>query len=102
MHSLNSITALLQLSALAAATFPVALVALSMKAPQSTVPQINSRNKIPTPSQNDDVLRQMQQNHRHIAAAFVPSEFKPHPALTNCHLQTISGVFLRKVRRFSS
>lgn len=38
----------------------------------------------------------MQQKHQPIAASFTPSEFNPHPALDNKHLQTISGVFLRK------
>lgn len=101
MHSLNSIAALLQLaSALTAVTFPVTSVALSMTAPQqSSVPQIISRNmNVPSSSHNDEALRKMQAKHRPIAAAFVPSEFNPHPALTNCHLQTLSGVFLRKVR----
>jgi hypothetical protein len=97
---MNLIAALLQLASdLAAATFPVALMALSMTTPQSLMPQIKSQNmNIPSASQNDVILRQMQEKHRPIAAAFTPSEFKPHPALTNWHLQTISGVFLRKVR----
>ena len=30
-----------------------------------------------------------------IAWTFEPREFKPAPLLTNCHMQTISGVFLR-------
>ena len=38
----------------------------------------------------------MQEKHRPIASSFVPSPFNPHPLMTNCHLQTISGVFLRK------
>lgn len=38
----------------------------------------------------------MQQKHRTIAESFLPNKFNPHPALTNEHLQTISGVFLRK------
>ncbi|KAL7534285.1 hypothetical protein ACHAXR_005770 [Thalassiosira sp. AJA248-18] len=38
----------------------------------------------------------MQQKHRPIATSFVPTQFNPHPALSNRHLQTISGVFLRK------
>ena len=38
----------------------------------------------------------MQEHHRPIAKSFVVKEFNPHPALTNKHLQTIAGVFLRK------
>ena len=30
-----------------------------------------------------------------IASQFVPTEFKPLSSLTNCHVQTISGVYLR-------
>lgn len=53
----------------------------------------NVMNNIPIPSPE---LRQMQDKHRPIAASFVVNEFIPHPALTNKHLQTIAGVFLRK------
>ncbi|KAL9186166.1 hypothetical protein ACHAXT_005404 [Thalassiosira profunda] len=53
--------------------------------------------KLTLPESTDDAaLKAMQAKHRPIAASFAPSEFNPHPALTNCHLQTISGVFLRK------
>jgi uncharacterized protein len=32
-----------------------------------------------------------------IASKFSSTEFKPHPVLTNCHIQTISGVYLRSL-----
>jgi predicted alpha/beta-fold hydrolase len=55
---------------------------------------------ISTASQHDVAaaldLKQMQEKHRPIASSFTPSTFNPHPIMTNCHLQTISGVFLRK------
>jgi predicted alpha/beta-fold hydrolase len=54
----------------------------------------NMKNNLPTiPSPE---LRKMQEHHRPIAKSFVVKEFNPHPALTNKHLQTIAGVFLRK------
>jgi len=31
-----------------------------------------------------------------IASQFSPTEFNPLPSLTNCHIQTIAGVYLRK------
>ncbi len=46
--------------------------------------------------ENDPLLQELQAKHRPIAASFVPEKFNPHPLLSNCHLQTISGVFLRK------
>src|SRR5210317_2409030 len=55
---------------------------------------IEPRRNVASP--DDEKLRQMQQIYRPIVESFVPSEFNPHPALTNKHLQTISGVFLRK------
>ena len=59
-----------------------------MNSPQGGIPLIQSTN--------DELLRDMQRKYRPIAASFQPSKFNPHPLLTNCHLQTISGVFLRK------
>ena len=53
------------------------------------------RNKISI-QHDEPLLREMQKKHRPIAASFVPTKFNPHPALSNRHLQTISGVFLRK------
>ena len=64
--------------------------------------QIQKPNNIPTiptltsSDNNNDILRNMQQKHRPIVESFEPNTFNPHPLLTNCHLQTISGVFLRK------
>jgi len=62
--------------------------------------QIQQPKSIPTTSSNnnidDNILRNMQQKHRPIVESFEPNTFNPHPLLTNCHLQTISGVFLRK------
>ncbi|KAL7551977.1 hypothetical protein ACHAWF_015193 [Thalassiosira exigua] len=45
---------------------------------------------------DDAALRRMQSLHRPVASSFAPSEFDPHPALDNRHLQTIAGVYLRK------
>ena len=42
------------------------------------------------------ILKEMQRKHRPIAESFQPNKFNPHPLFTNPHLQTISGVFLRK------
>jgi uncharacterized protein len=36
-----------------------------------------------------------------IASKFSSTEFKPHPSLTNCHMQTISGVYLRSLEDFT-
>ena len=47
-------------------------------------------------SNDDDILKEMQRKHRPIAESFQPNKFNPHPLFTNPHLQTISGVFLRK------
>ena len=63
-----------------------------------TTPQKMNSPKVGIPiiqSTNDELLREMQQKHRPIAASFEPSKFNPNPLLTNCHLQTISGVCLR-------
>ena len=61
------------------------------------IQQPSSIPSIPTSSDNNnDILRNMQQKHRPIVESFEPNTFNPHPLLTNCHLQTISGVFLRK------
>ncbi|CAB9511135.1 Putative esterase YheT [Seminavis robusta] len=35
-----------------------------------------------------------------IASKFVTRDFKPHPALTNRHIQTISGVYLRSLQEY--
>ena len=66
---------------------------------QKQIRQPSNIPTIPTSSKNnngDNILRNMQQKHRPIAESFEPNTFNPHPLLTNCHLQTISGVFLRK------
>jgi predicted alpha/beta-fold hydrolase len=70
-------------------------VASCFSASTKTLPvSIEPRRNVASP--DDEKLRQMQQIHRPIVESFVPSEFNPHPALTNKHLQTIAGVFLRK------
>eukprot|EP00978_Attheya_sp_CCMP212_P015829 scaffold40970_cov49-Attheya_sp.AAC.2 len=43
----------------------------------------------------DERLREEQCRVAPIAASFVPSTYKPAPFSTNCHLQSIAGVFLR-------
>jgi len=64
---------------------------------QKQIQQPSNIPTIPTSSDNNnDILRNMQQQNRPIAESFEPNTFNPHPLLTNCHLQTISGVFLRK------
>jgi predicted alpha/beta-fold hydrolase len=35
-----------------------------------------------------------------IATNFSSTEFKPHPAFTNCHIQTICGVYLRSLEDY--
>ncbi|KAL7473617.1 hypothetical protein ACHAXS_014100 [Conticribra weissflogii] len=47
--------------------------------------------------ENDPKLLKLQSKHRQIASSFVPSKFNPPPILRNNHLQSIFGVFLRKI-----
>jgi predicted alpha/beta-fold hydrolase len=77
---------------------------MSMYLPLPSIP-ITTTTTTTTTSQSDVAatataaavgLKRMQEKHRPIASSFVPSPYNPHPILTNCHLQTISGVFLRK------
>lgn len=42
-------------------------------------------------------LSHYQQNAAPIAASFEPSSYRPVPFLSNCHIQTIGGVFFRDV-----
>lgn len=42
-------------------------------------------------------LRHYQEQSAPIATSFVPTEYRPVPLLTNCHVQTIGGVFLRNL-----
>lgn len=41
------------------------------------------------------LLLHFQENAAPIATSFLPSTYRPHPILTNTHLQTIGGVFFR-------
>ena len=62
-----------------------------------TINSSQTKTRIPlVENTNDETLIQMQKRHPPIAASFTPQPFNPHPALSNCHLQTILGVFLRE------
>ena len=58
--------------------------------------------ELPPSAESSSPLEEMQAMHRPIASSFEPGTFDPHPALTNNHLQTILGVYLRKQVRGQS
>eukprot|EP00577_Skeletonema_sp_RCC1716_P015038 CAMPEP_0113373022 /NCGR_PEP_ID=MMETSP0013_2-20120614/842_1 /TAXON_ID=2843 ORGANISM="Skeletonema costatum, Strain 1716" /NCGR_SAMPLE_ID=MMETSP0013_2 /ASSEMBLY_ACC=CAM_ASM_000158 /LENGTH=450 /DNA_ID=CAMNT_0000254945 /DNA_START=122 /DNA_END=1470 /DNA_ORIENTATION=+ /assembly_acc=CAM_ASM_000158 len=91
----NCILLVLQLVAVASCFSAPSKPGSSFSTSSSTTipPPLEPRRNVASP---DEDLRKMQQKHRPIAASFTPSNFNPHPALNNKHLQTIGGVFLRK------
>ena len=105
MHVFDLSTMILGALIISISMMPMVVAFSTISMPSSTneksaiqQQQIQQPNNIPTLSSdnNNDILKNMQQKHRPIAESFEPTTFNPHPALTNCHLQTISGVFLRK------
>eukprot|EP00568_Trieres_chinensis_P006991 CAMPEP_0183303456 /NCGR_PEP_ID=MMETSP0160_2-20130417/8889_1 /TAXON_ID=2839 ORGANISM="Odontella Sinensis, Strain Grunow 1884" /NCGR_SAMPLE_ID=MMETSP0160_2 /ASSEMBLY_ACC=CAM_ASM_000250 /LENGTH=548 /DNA_ID=CAMNT_0025466363 /DNA_START=212 /DNA_END=1855 /DNA_ORIENTATION=- len=60
-----------------------------------TIDDDGSRPRYGQPSPSTPSLRRLQDRADFISSSFVPSTFDPHPLLTNNHLQTISGVFVR-------
>lgn len=70
---------------------------LSTAAPQSTTvreyPQYNA-----TPAPESELLRTYQSKAVPIAASFQTNQFRPLPILSNQHVQTIGGVFLRSIK----
>ena len=69
--------------------------AFSVTTPASAQKELG-RSSSPPPAESPSPLEEMQARHRPIASSFEPGTFDPHPALTNNHLQTILGVYLRK------